>query len=302
MSTYMPDNARATVPSLGIQVAPRAGSYHHRVPHPVPKPLRHPGTAHHDRIRTALTRSSSMHVFLQPGLRLVDAVERAVGDTESNSAQLELSGGVLDRISHCIPDCSSDGSTAMSYSATRESAAPAQLLGASASFGYRDGQRFLHCHAAWLDNNGVLRAGHLWPETRLGAVPVHAVVHSLPGVELRNEFDSETHLPAFSPHVVTRNAGQPSGRRAVVCRVLPGEDIGSAIEAVCAEHDFERATVRASLGSFVGAWLRRDDGSVVVVDGPATEVVSLVGTVDRSRHGGLTLSLIHIYEPTRQRN
>ncbi|OZC92975.1 hypothetical protein CH282_01535 [Rhodococcus sp. 06-418-1B] len=116
-------------------------------------------------------------------------------------------------------------------------------------------------------------------------------MHSLPGVALRNEQDSETEMPAFRPHSEVGSAEATPGRRAAICRILPGEDITEAAEAVCVDFGFERGIVRGSLGSFVGAWLHTGAGGVAVVDGPATEVVNVVGTVGRDASGSPTSEL-----------
>ncbi|MGH3434879.1 MAG: PCC domain-containing protein [Sciscionella sp.] len=168
----------------------------------------------------------------------------------------------------------------MSYSATKEAHTPAQLITASATLGHRGGERFMHCHGAWLDARGKLRAGHLWPETRVGGVPIYAVIHRLPGVDLHNAVDSETRMPAFTPRPssVSAPGHDAPTRRAVISRVKPGEELLAAASDVCREHGFRHAEIRASLGSIVGARLRQGE-RVVDIDGPATEVVTVSGTL-----------------------
>jgi len=246
--------------------------------------LRHPGPPQQDRRQAVATVTTPVQIVLRPGIRLIDAVDEALDAHGIGCAQIEFTGGVFDRISHCIPACSADGSTAMSYSDRREAKVPAQLLTASATVGYRDGERFMHCHAAWLDADGEIRAGHLWPETTIGPVPMYAVMHTLPGVSLLSSHDPETKMPTFVPHGEGTGSLAEHGKglsRSGVCRILPNEDIVEAAEAVCESLGFEHAVVRASLGSFVGAHLQHGDDEDVLVDGPATEVVNVVGTVNR---------------------
>ncbi len=248
-------------------------------------PLAHPGPRDERRTESVPSPSAVVQTMLTPGTRLVDALAAAVERAGYANAQVEIMGGTLNRVSYCIPDRCRDGSAAMAYSETKETLVPAQLLTASVTLGYRDGERFMHCHAAWLDAGGHLHGGHLWPETRIGDVPAYAVIHALPGVALINGIDPETRMPAFTPRATKSSqdvVGPTTSRRAVVSRVKPGEDVVHAAIQICQAHGFGTAVVRASLGSLVGACLRARD-AMVHVDGPATEVISLTG---RLRDGG----------------
>ncbi len=243
-----------------------------------------PGPRHPDRRHTVTTHTSSVNTTLEPNIRLIDALDLVADRHGASSAQIELMGGTLDRISYCFPACGT-GENPVSYSETHESEVPAQLLTASVTFGYRNGERFMHCHASWIDASGTLRAGHLWPESRLGAVPVYAVLHTLSGVDMVSADDPETRMPAFTPvvpvHVADRARDQA---RAVISRILPGEDIVMAAEEVCRTNGFERALVRAGVGSLVGGCLQRRD-SAKLVDGPATEIVTIQGSIVSDANG-----------------
>ncbi|MFD7008458.1 PCC domain-containing protein [Rhodococcus jostii] len=254
--------------------------------------LRHPGPAHPNRRQSVATQSAAVHTTLRPGARLIDALTEAVDRYGSDCVQIELMGGTFDRISYCVPACGT-GSMPVSYSETHEAPVPAQLLTASVTFGYRDGERFMHCHALWIDAHGNTRAGHLWPATVLGSVPVYAVLHTLPGVTLVSEDDRETLMPAFTPKIA--HFGPPmtavtGHRRANICRILPGEDIVEAAEEVCRTAGISHALIRASVGSLVGGCLHRGDDEIHV-DGPATEIISITGTVAPDREGILTGTL-----------
>lgn len=194
-------------------------------------------------------------------------------------------GGTLERVSYSTPDTGGQGPAAAAFSAAKEAAGPAQVVTAAATVGHREGRRFMHCHAAWLDAEGELHAGHLWPETTVGSVPVHAAVHLLPGVDLVSGQDPETGMAVFTPRPggPADTAVEP-GPRAVLARVKPGEDITEAAEDLCRRNGFDRAVVRASLGSLVGADLRRGEG-LLRADGPATEVVGLTGVLRRTGDG-----------------
>ncbi|QIM15320.1 DNA-binding protein [Leucobacter insecticola] len=82
----------------------------------------------------------------------------------------------------------------------------------------------------------------------------------------------------------------------VIARVLPNVDITEALLKVCHEAGYEHASVRAGLGSFVGAvFVDRSSGEQIRVDGPATEVVALIGdvhTVDGQTRARLSCTLV----------
>jgi predicted DNA-binding protein with PD1-like motif len=245
------------------------------------------------RVQTVTTRSAAVHARLSPGARLIDGLDEILASTDATCAQVEITGGILDRISYCVPAECADGSVVCTFSETREARTPAQLLAGSVTVGFRNGARFMHCHAVWLDADGELRGGHLWPETVVGGVPVYAVVHPLPGITSINARDPETCMPVFTPHLDSDRSTEPElhrGTRVAMSRVRPGEDITAAVRRVCAEQGFRTAVVRAGVGSLVGACLRRGDG-VFTVDGPATELATIAGRV-RGDAADLELSAI----------
>jgi predicted DNA-binding protein with PD1-like motif len=244
-----------------------------------PALLQHPGPRLLPRVQTVTTRSTAVHAELSPGARLIDGLDEILASTDATCAQVEITGGIFDRISYCVPAECPDGSVVCTFSETREARTPAQLLVGSVTVGFRDGERFMHCHAVWLDAEGEIRGGHLWPETVVGGVPVYAVVHPLPGITTVNARDPETCMPVFTPHPAADRsvASQPvRGARVAMSRVRPGEDITTVVRQVCDEQGFRSAVVRAGVGSLVGACLRRDQG-VFNVDGPATELATMVG-------------------------
>lgn len=260
------------------------------------RPLAHPGPRQARRRESVPTTTSTVYTTLPPRALLCDALAEAVDQHGVKGAQIEIMGGTLARISYCTPDTST-GEAALSYSPTREAAAPAHLITASVTLGHRDGERFAHCHAAWFDARGQLQAGHLWPATSTGPTPIHAAVHLLPDVAPRSTIDSETGMPVFTPY---RAAGCPGravqhARRAVLSRIKPGEDLIGAASAICHESGFAAGEIRASLGSLVGARLRQGN-RVTAIDGPATEVITITGTlhttVDCGYDGELSTILV----------
>ncbi|KQX72330.1 PCC domain-containing protein [Aeromicrobium sp. Root472D3] len=260
-------------------------------------PLTHPGPAVAPRIASVETGVVVERVSLAPGRRLVDAIDDELVRLGLDSAQVDLVGGPLARVSYCFPAVSPDGSTAAWYSDTHEAATPAELVRGSATVGRRDGERFMHCHAAWFDRSGRLRGGHLWPDTAVGATPLEVVVHAFDAVDLTSGTDDETRMPVFTPRAAAVRPPAVARRRAVMSRVRPGIELHDAIHEVMAVAGFDRAGVRGSLGSLVGATLEGPDG-VVVSDGPATEVAlsghvsggdAHLGAVVVDRHGEVAM-------------
>jgi hypothetical protein len=98
-------------------------------------------------------------------------------------------------------------------------------------------------------------------------------------VELISDADPETRMPVFTPHRRPVDPVDQHGAvRAVMSRLAPGVLVDTAVRDIMREHGFDRACIAGSIGSLVGAVLHRG-GSVLVVDGPATEV-ALTGEFD----------------------
>jgi predicted DNA-binding protein with PD1-like motif len=257
-------------------------------------PLVHPGPRAVERLESVSCSTAVEHVSLEPGRRLIDAIDDELRRLGADSAQVELLGGPLARVSYCIPDLCHDGSRAAWYSETYEAVTPATIIGGSATVGRRDGGRFMHCHAAWFDSHGQMRGGHLWPDTVVGATPVEIVLHVFDSVTLTSAEDAETLMPVFTPSA-SRSNSVAGSRRAVMTRVRPGVEIHDAVREVMVSADMQRASVRGSLGSLVGATLLRD-GESLSIEGPATEVAiaghmkdtdAHLSVLVMDRHGGV---------------
>jgi predicted DNA-binding protein with PD1-like motif len=240
------------------------------------QPLIHPGPPTAARRRSIATTVIRTQVTLPAGGRLLDAMVEAIERLGCACGQVELLDGTFSKISYCCPAVCQDGSVAVTYGGIHEALTPARLVAGSATVGFRDGERFAHCHVTWFDADGVLRGGHLWPDTVIGSEPVRAAVHALTGVDMVSDTDPESGLPVFTPH--RREASGSSGTRAVMSRLAPGVEVGAAVREVMRENGFARASIAGSVGSLCGPVLARN-GSVRVVEGPATEV-TFTGTFD----------------------
>ncbi|MCY0388974.1 DNA-binding protein [Robbsia sp. Bb-Pol-6] len=71
--------------------------------------------------------------------------------------------------------------------------------------------------------------------------------------------------------------------RLIVARLKPNEDLIESIEAMCVEHDIQRAVVRGVVGSLTAATLLRGDALSVreqCVAGPGVEILNVFGEVN----------------------
>jgi predicted DNA-binding protein with PD1-like motif len=233
-------------------------------------PVKHPGPRVEPRIISVPTRSRAVWATLQPGQRLIDALDELLARSGTTSAQVELLSGTLAEVAYCYPAIGETEDQPIHYSATQAALGPVALVGGGATVGFRDGERFMHCHAAWFDADGQLRGGHLLAETWIGATGLTVVAHTLDEGTQHSDTDPESRLPVFTPET-TPGDTSPSAAQAVVSRVCPNENLFEACAKIMRRHGLTEARVVGSIGSLVGAALQRQSG-VLLIDGPATEV------------------------------
>lgn len=251
--------------------------------------LVHPGPVADERVVAVPTRLVAREVALPAGARLLDALETALADVGAQAACGELVGGSLAEFSYFIPDVGAPGGPVANFSAPRLGGAPARLVRGGLTVGHRDGALFAHSHALFVDASGVRRAGHLIPDSVVLGEGVVARLWTAADVALESVPDPETGMTLFVPRATGSPSGV-SGIEAVMCRVRPNVDLVGVIETLADEQGWDGADVRGQIGSLAGGHLRRPDGTVVVVDGPATEVMYLDGTVRRT-DGRMTADL-----------
>lgn len=258
--------------------------------------LIHPGPALAPRVVSipALTRGELTR--LTPGRPVLDDLVEVLRRMGTDSGFAELYAGTLGPVHYCVPTAGDGVVRAVGYSEARQTA-HGDLVSGSATIGHRDGQPFMHCHSFWTDPQNRSQAGHLWPGTTAGASAPYAAVYGIFGGTWTSADDPETNMPVFTPSPTKEtNVPDPAFTQGLipttVARILPNEDITEAVARVCAEAGYERAVVRAGLGSLVGAtFIDHATGCNRTVDGPGTEVVSLSGHATRTTEGhDVTLS------------
>lgn len=211
--------------------------------------IRHPGEPLEPRVLAASCRARKLGVTFRPGVSVLSSVTEALAPLGIDSAVVEIAGGAFEPLVYVMPAESDDGVHAAWYSETHAPEGRAEIEALSFTYGRRDGEPFLHCHGVWRHADGLRRAGHLMPGEACFAEPVEATVLALSGAMLDQLDDSETKFRLFTP--VARGEPNQEGRRAVLCRVKPNEEICGAIERTAAEHGIERASLHG-VGSLVG--------------------------------------------------
>jgi predicted DNA-binding protein with PD1-like motif len=242
--------------------------------------LTHPGPVAEERVVSVPTRLTGYDVELPARTPLLSALEWLLDEIGCVSANGQLLGGELSEFSYYIPDLGPPGGPVANFSRPHTGAAPGRMIRGGITIGRRDGEVFCHSHSLFQDADGFERAGHLIPERVIVGPGVRAQVWGGPDVVIEVQPDDETGMSLFTPRRVanTDRGSVP----ALVCRVRPNVDLVTVVEHLTEEQGWARAEVRGQVGSIVGGRLEQSDGSVVTVDGPATEVMFLEGSVCRA--------------------
>lgn len=255
------------------------------------QPLVHPGPTTEPRIIAQNVATRRAMCVLTDDRPLIDQLHETLAALGTDSGFAEIHGGDYAPLSYCVPDVAT-AEKALSFSETREHDA-AHLMYGSVTLGVRDGAPYMHSHCFWQTTDGTFEGGHVWLETEPGHNAPFVVVTGIYGAQWQSTTDPETHMPVFTPvkRRSTMYEAQTAAEGAVIARVLPNIDITDAVLRVCREAGYETASVRAGLGSFVGAtFIDRATGQIRLADGPATEVIALVGDV-RTIGGELAVRL-----------
>ncbi len=256
-----------------------------------------PGPAPAERIESLAGPGVVLDYTLEPGRSLVEALTAPLVAAGARSAAIVFGAAALAPFRFVLPGPARDGAHVAWFSDPRtpggDPARPSMVETANATFGWRDGAPFVHCHGVWVEPDGTRRGGHLLPDETFIAAPARARAWGLADVAITVDPDPETNFPLFHP--VAAPAGRvpadgfvPDGAiRLIAARIRPNEEIGAALIALCARYGLARAAVRGSLGSLIGAGFA--DGRVV--PDLATEVLVRHGMVAPGPDGALAATL-----------
>ena len=249
-----------------------------------------PGPAPAERIESLAGGGLLFGYSLDPGQTLVAALTAPLVAAGMQSAAITFADAALAPFRFVLPGPPQDSAHVAWFSAPHaprgDPARPTLVERANATFGWRDGAPFVHCHGVWVEPDGTRRGGHMLPEETVLAAPARARAWALSTVAITVDPDPETNFPLFHP-VPARGAGMSGTLRLVAARIRPNQEIGAALVALCHRHGFRAATLRGSLGSLIGASFT--DGRVV--PDRATEVLVRHGRVAPGPDGALAATL-----------
>jgi predicted DNA-binding protein with PD1-like motif len=242
------------------------------------RPLTQPGPAKAERIEAYDGGCVTLDIALEAGLSLNAALTRGLVASGFSCGTLVFADAVLGPFTYVVPHPSPDTSHVAYFSPPRTPPGRTHVDIANATFGWRDGAPFVHCHGVWTEADGRRRGGHMMPHETIFAEAGSAHAWAFPDLAIRVEQDPETNFSLFRPVPL---AAQGPGRHALVARIRPNEDLCTAIETICVARGVTTATIRGSLGSLIGATF--DNGKAV--PDIATEVLVLAGIVSPDASG-----------------
>ncbi|MBS0560024.1 MAG: DUF296 domain-containing protein [Proteobacteria bacterium] len=235
--------------------------------------LRQPGPESPVRVESFAVRGRRIAYSLRAGETLNQALTGPLAEAGLACGAIRFEDALLDPFAFVVPHPAPDASHVAYFSPTRRPARGGEVEVACATFGWRDGAPFVHCHGAWNSADGG--GGHALPLDSIVARAGVAVAWGTAQARIAVEPDAETNFPLFRPRAVPAPITGADRARLVVARVRPNQDLGPALAEVCRRHGIARAALRGSLGSLIGA--RFADGRAV--DDIATEVMVLEGEV-----------------------
>lgn len=230
--------------------------------------LTQPGPAPPERIVARSGAAETRDFGLRAGDSLNDALTRPLAAVGFRSGAIVFEGAVLAPFRYYLPGPSADATHAAWFAGPHE-AAFARIETANATFGWRDGAPYVHCHAVWIEPDGTRRGGHIIPEASTVRDAGAARAWALREVAISAAYDPETNFTLFAPR------DGPDAPGLIAARIRPNEDLCTGIEALCRARGLTNAVVRGSVGSLVGARFTHGGG----VADHATEVLVRRGVV-----------------------
>jgi hypothetical protein len=239
--------------------------------------IRQPGAPLAPRAIAVPCRATPVDVELAPGRPLLDALHDLVAAHGAEGAALFLEGGWLDPFGYVMPALSPDATHAAWYSAPRHPAGGAAWDAGCVTVGWRDGQKFFHCHGLWTEADGGRSGGHVLPEATSIAAPIRVRGAVVAGARFEAADDPETGFRLFGP-VATTPHPTPNAR---AVRLRPNQDITAALAGAAAGLAAPR--LAGAVGSIIGA--RFTDAPAV--EPFATELFLRPGPLAAPLRGGL---------------
>jgi predicted DNA-binding protein with PD1-like motif len=220
--------------------------------------IEHPGPVHPMRVQCVPARVHAGQVELPPGVPLLQALAVAVRSRGATSAVFSLHDLALEPMAFVMPALSDSPKHVAYFSQRYHASGLARIESGSITYGLRDGQPSLHCHATWVEEDGRRRSGHVLAAESKVAAPARIDAWMLDGATFEVQPDAETNFGLLQ--VMPRPAGE-GGVDALVVRVRPNVDLCHTLENLCAERNIRRGRIRGGVGSLIGTVF--DDGRIV---------------------------------------
>jgi len=242
--------------------------------------IEHPGPVHPTRIECVPANVRAVEVELPPGVTLLQGLANAVQAQGATSAVFSFRDGSFAPLRFVMPALADSPKHVAYFSERFEAAGAARIESGSVTFGSRDGEPTLHCHATWTESDGRRRSGHVLAAESQVEHPTRLHAWMIDGAAFEVSPDAETN---FSLLQVRAKPDRSDGTNGLVVRVRPNQDLCLALEALCAERNIRRARICGGVGSLIGTVF--DDGRTV--EPFVTEVFIHRGVVEPGLDGAL---------------
>jgi predicted DNA-binding protein with PD1-like motif len=211
--------------------------------------IEHPGPVHPERVQCLPASVRPVNVELPRGVTLLQGLTDAVRAQGAASAVFSLRDLTLAPMAFVMPALSDSPRHVAYFSERYEATGAARVESGSITYGSRDGQPALHCHATWIEADARRRSGHLLAGECRVERPARIDAWMLDGAAFEVQPDAETN---FSLLQVKPTAARAGGLEALAVRIRPNQDLCLALENLCAERNIRRARIRGGVGSLIG--------------------------------------------------
>jgi predicted DNA-binding protein with PD1-like motif len=240
--------------------------------------IEHPGPVYPTRLQCVPANVRAVDVELPSGVTLLQGLADVVKAQGATSAVFSLREGTLAPMAFVMPALSDSPKHVAYFSERFEANGAARVESGSITFGARDGEPSLHCHATWVESDGRRRSGHVLASESRVETPVRLEGWMLDGAAFEVAPDAETNFNLLQVSTGAPRSGDSNG---LVVRVRPNQDLCLALEGICAERKIRRARVCGGVGSLIGTVF--DDGRKV--DPFVTEVFIRRGVIEPGADG-----------------
>lgn len=193
----------------------------------------HPGPRAPERAQIRHATLRPVAGILPKGATVLQAVGALFAQQGCKGGVLSLAGLACDPMRYVLPALATDGLHGAWYSDTHAPPGRWTVTSATAIVGWKDGAPFLHCHGIWTDGTSTAM-GHLLAFDSVLAQDVQVSGLGAPDTWFQALPDPETAFTLFTPQ------GGDDGP-ALFARILPGEDVVTAIETLAARAGIRHA-------------------------------------------------------------